>query len=354
MKILDRHIGLHVVRDSVLALIALLAVFSLVEFLDDLSEVGRGNYTTSAAVEYMLLTTPNRAYILFPVAAVIGSLVGLGTLAAHRELVVIRASGVSSMRIAAAALKAASVLVVASVLIGEVVAPYSEQLAQQRRTTAMSANRALETASGFWIRDGNTFISVGRIMPGQRMENLYIYELDDEHRLRVATYAERGEFRNGEWTLENVHQSIIGENRVVARDVVEAYWESRFRPELAEVVSVRTSSLSIPGLMRYIDYLASNGLDTKRYELAMWSKIVHPFATVAMIFIALPLVLGRLGSVGIGQRVVAGVVIAVAFLLLQRLAAHLGLAFGLNAWASAILPTAVFYALAAWLFRRAG
>ena len=354
MKILDRHIGLHVIRDSLLALLALLAVFSLVEFLDDLSEVGRGDYTTSAAVEFMLLTTPNRAYILFPVAAVIGSLIGLGTLAAHRELVVIRASGVSSMRIAAAALKAASILVVASVLIGEVVAPYSEQFAQQRRTAAMSENRTLETENGFWIRDGDTFISVGRVMPGQRMENLYIYELDDAHRLRVATYAERGEYLNGKWTLENVRQSIIGDQRVVARDVVEAYWRSRFKPELAEVVSVRTSSLSIPGLVRYIDYLESNGLDSRRYELALWNKIVHPFATVVMIFIALPLVLGRLGRVGIGQRIVTGVVIAVAFLLLQRMAAHLGLAFGLNAAASAILPTAVFFALAVWLFRRVG
>ena len=352
MKILDRHIGFHVIRDALLTLIALLAVFSLVEFLDDLSEVGKGSYTTGAAIEYMLLTTPNRAYVLFPVAAVIGSLIGLGSLAEHRELVVVRASGVSSMRIAAAALKAASLLVIASVLIGEVIAPYMNQIAQQRRTAAMSGNRALETGGGFWIRDGNTFISVGRIMPGRQMEDLYIYELDDDHRLRVATYAERGGYNGGEWTLENVRQSVIGERRVIARDVVEAYWKSRFRPELAEVVSVGTSSLSIPGLFRYIDYLESNGLDTTRYELALWNKFVHPFATVVMIFIALPLVLGRLGSVGIGQRIVAGVVIAVAFLLLQRMAAHLGLSFGLNAVASAILPTALLLALAVWLFRR--
>lgn len=352
MKILDRHIGFHVVRDALLTLFALLAVFSLVEFLDDLGDVGKGSYTAAAAVENMLLTTPNRAYILFPVAAVIGSLIGLGSLAEHRELVVVRASGVSSGRIAAAALKAAGFLVVASVLVGEVIAPYTDQLAQQRRTAAISGNRAIETGGGFWIRDGNTFISVGRIMPGRQMEDLYIYELDDQNRLRVATYAESGEYRGGEWTLENVRQSVIGERRVIARDAVEAYWKSRFKPELAEVVTVRTSSLSIPGLTRYIEYLESNGLDTAPYELALWNKLVHPFSTVVMIFIALPLVLGRLGRVGIGQRIVAGVVIAVAFLLLQRMAAHLGLTFGLNAVVSAILPTALFFAMAVWLFRR--
>ncbi len=354
MKILDRHIGFHVVRDSLLTLLTLLAIFSLVEFLDDLSDVGKGSYTAWVAVKHMLLTTPNRIFILFPVAAAIGSLIGLGSLAAHRELIVIRATGVSSLRIAGAAMKAAVVLVVASVLVGEVVSPYTEQLAHQLRTTALSDNNALETGNGFWLRDGNTFINVGQVLPGSRMSELYIYEFDDEHRLRVATYAARGIYEDSKWTLEGIRQSVIGEDGVIGRNVVEAGWRSRFNPELAEVVSVRLASLSIPGLMRYIEYLRSNGLDTARYELALWSKIIHPVTTVVMIFIALPLVLGRLGSVGIGQRIVAGIAIAVSFLVLQQLAGHLGLTFGLNPVVSACAPTLLILALAVWMFRRVG
>jgi lipopolysaccharide export system permease protein len=354
MKILDRHIGYHVVRDSVLTLFTLLAIFSLVEFLDDLSDVGKGSYTLGVSVEYMLLTTPNRIFILFPIAGVIGSLIGLGSLAAHRELVVIRASGVSPLRIAGAAMKAAALLVVASVLVGEVVSPYAEQLAHQIRTTALSESQAIDTGSGFWIRDGNTFINVGQVLPGNRMNELYIYEFDDEHRLRVATYADRGIYKDDKWTLEGIRQSEIDEGSVVARKVGEAVWDSGFKPELAEVVSVRLASLSIPGLVQYIDYLQSNGLDVTRYELALWSKIIHPVSTVVMIFIALPLVLGRLGSVGIGQRILVGIAIAVAFLVLERLAGHMGLSLGLNPIAAACAPTLLFFALALWLFRKVG
>jgi lipopolysaccharide export system permease protein len=352
MKTLDRHIGFHVVRDSLLTLLALLAVFSLVEFLDDVSDVGRGGYTTAAAVEYMLLSIPNRAAILFPVAAVIGSLIGLGSLASHRELVVVRAAGVSTLRIAGAAMKTASLLVVAAVLVGEVIAPFTERLAHQRRTAALSDNRTLETGEGFWIRDGNTFINVGSVLPGNLMNELYIYEFDEEHQLRVATYADHAIYEDGEWTLEGIHQSHIGKGGVIARDVREADWRSAFKPELADVVTVRVSSLSIPGLMRYIDYLQTNGLDTTRYDLALWNKLVHPFTTAVMIFIALPLVLGRLGNLSIGPRIVAGVAIALAFLLLQRMAGHMGLSFGLNAFMSASLPTLIFLLLAIWMFRR--
>ena len=354
MKILDRHIGFHVVRESLLALLALLTIFSLVDFLDDLSDVGNGSYTIGVAVQYMLLTTPNRIFILFPVAAVIGSLIGLGSLAAHRELVVIRATGMSSLRIAAAAMKAAAVLVVASVLVGEVVSPYTEQLARRLRTTALSDNRTLETGNGFWARDGNTFINVGQVLPGNRMSEFYIFEFDDDRRLRVATYADRGRYEDGKWILEGIRQTVIGRDGVIGRNVAEADWRSRFKPELAEVVSVRPASLSIPGLMRYIEYLQSNGLDTARYELALWNKIIHPVTTVVMIFIALPLVLGRLGSVGIGQRIVAGVAIAVSFLLLEKLAGHLGLTFALNPVLSAFAPTLLVLILALWMYRRVG
>ncbi len=354
MRILDRHIGFHVVRDSLLTLLALLAVFSLVDFLDDLSDVGKGSYTTGVAVQYMLLTTPNRIFVLFPVAAVIGSLIGLGSLATHRELVVIRATGVSTLRIAAGAMKAAVVLVVVSVLVGEVVSPYTEQLARRLRTTALSDNRTLETGNGFWARDGNTFINVGRVLPGNRMSELYIYEFDDDRQLRVATYADRGIYEDGEWTLEGIRQSVIGKDGVIGRNVVEADWRSRFKPELAEVVSVRLASLSMLGLMRYIEYSRSNGLDTARYELALWNKVIHPVTTVVMILIALPLVLGRLGSVGIGQRIIAGVAIAVSFLVLQQLAGRLGLTFGVSPVLSAFAPTLLILTLAAWMFRRVG
>lgn len=354
MKILDRHIGFQVIRDSLFALVTLLAVFSLVEFLDDLSDVGKGDYTVTVAIEYMLLTMPNRIFILFPVAAVIGSLTGLGALAAHRELVVIRATGVSSLRIAGAAMKAAAVLVVASLLVGEVVSPHTERLAQKLRTKAMSEHKAVEVGKGFWVRDGNTFINVGSVLPDNRMRELYIYEFDDAHRLRVATFADRGVYLDGEWTLEGIRQSIIEEDQVVARSVDEADWRSRFRPELAEVVSVRLASLSIPGLIHYIDYLSTNGLDTARFQLELWKKIVHPFTTAVMIFIALPLVLGRLGSVGIGQRILAGVVISVTFLVVEQLAGHVGLTFGLNPVVAAVAPTVLFAAIALWLFRRVG
>ena len=353
MKTLDRHIGVHVVRGSLLTLLVLLAVFCIVDFLDDLSDVGKADYTVVRALEYMLLTSPGRAFTLFPLAAAIGSLIGLGTLSANRELVVIRASGVSALRIAGSAMKAAFMLVVLAVLIGEVVTPYSERLALQRRSMALSDRIAVETRHGFWVRDGNSFINVRNLLPENRMGDLYIYEFDDQNRLRVATHAERGTFEEGQWVLEGIRQSTIDDDGVTRRELDRAIWYSRFEPDLADVVSVRLESLSALGLYRFIEYLRSNGLDTARYELALWRKLSYPLATAVMIFLALPMVLGRLGSVGIGQRIFVGVMIAIAFHVIQQASGHLGLVFGFSPWLSATVPGVLFLSLALWMFRRA-
>jgi lipopolysaccharide export system permease protein len=324
MRTLDRHIAIHVIRGSVLTLLVLLAVFSIADFLDDLSNVGKANYSMTRAIEYMILTTPHRVFALFPLAAVIGSLIGLGTLAANKELVVVRAAGVSTMRIAGAAMMGAALLVVGAVLVGEVLAPYAERLALERRASALSNRIAMETRHGFWVRDGSSFINVRQLLPDNLMGDLYIYEFDEGNRLKVATHADWGKFVDGKWNLRGIRQSIINEDGVTRREMDTASWFSRFEPDLADVVSVRLESLSALGLYRYIQYLRSNGLETARHELALWSKFAYPLATGVMILIALPLVLGRLGSVNIGQRIFVGALIAVSFHVIQQSSGHLG------------------------------
>ena len=49
-------------------------------FYEDLDSVDKGSYSVLGAIEYSLLTMPSRAFALFPPAALIGTLLGLGRL----------------------------------------------------------------------------------------------------------------------------------------------------------------------------------------------------------------------------------------------------------------------------------
>jgi lipopolysaccharide export system permease protein len=352
MSLIDRYVARHVVHGTLVWLLALVVLFSFIAFVDDLDNLGKGDYSVTGALEYLVLTTPRRAFNLFPLAALIGALMGLGELTSSSEMDVIRSAGVSVRRICAAVIAGALLLMVLAVMLGELVAPGAERLAQSRRSVAIADEIDLNSRIGFWIRDGDSFINIRRILPGNRMEEVSIYEFDEQRRLRVGTHAARARYEGGEWLLEEIVQTHFEEGRVVRQDASAATWKSLFDPDIVNVVTVRPESLSVLGLRRYVDYLTRNGLDASRFELAMWHKFAYPLATVVMIVLAVPLVLGRLKSVGLGQRILVGVLVGIAFHVLNQAFGHMGLIYSFSPFVSATFPTLLFMGAAGWMMTR--
>jgi len=350
MKILDAYIARRVTGGALLALAVLLSLTAVVTFVDELDSVGQGRYGIGGAIGFVLLTLPRHAFVLFPLAAVIGALVGLGSMAVSSELAVVRASGVSVGRIVGSVLKGAFVLVAIAVLLGEVVAPWCERLAQTRRTAALDESQRRE--DGYWIRDGGRFVNVVRVRPDDRGEDMFIYEIDAQGALRTVTHARQAHYRDGAWVLESVRRSDVSAGGVVTRFIPSLVWETGFGPDLVRLASARLESLSGLALVRYIGYLRDNRLETTAYELALWMKLVYPFATGVMIVLAVPLVLGRLGGTGLGQRILAGCLIAVAFHVVNEFSGKIGIVYGLSPPVSAFAPTLAFLAAGVWLLRR--
>ena len=100
MRILDRYIAQTVISGTLMTLMVLGALLAFVDFVGEIDDVGKGQYGVTEAALYVLLSLPKRLYELFPTAVLLGSLLGLGTLAGNSELIVVRASGVSIFRIA--------------------------------------------------------------------------------------------------------------------------------------------------------------------------------------------------------------------------------------------------------------
>ena len=352
MKIFERYVAMHVIAATLLSLLVLLALFLFISVVDDLGRVGRGTYTVLRSLEYVASSAPRLAFSLFPVAALIGSLLGLGVLAANSELVVLRASGVSVAQIVGAVAKAGALLMIAALLIGEVVAPFAERVAERRRASAIAGYQEAGGAPGFWARDGNSFINVRGVNPGERLEQVFIYEFDESRRLRVATRAAEASYRDGGWHLAGVAQTRFDGDRVTGRRLERARWDSQFEPEMVNLVAVRPESLSVLGLLRYIRHLETNLQSAERFELALWTKLAYPIATGVMVLLAVPLVLGRLHRTGLGARMLVGAILGVSFHIANQAVGHLGLVYHLHPVLSALAPTAIFLVAALWMLRR--
>jgi lipopolysaccharide export system permease protein len=170
VKILDAYIGRTVIAGTLLALFILLAVDLFFAFTNEIQDLGVGDYSLVDIFAYVGLTVPRRVHELFPMAALLGSLLSLGALASNSELVAIRAAGVSVLRIAQSVLKAGVIMLVVAAAIGEWLAPWAEQQAQQRRAQAQSETITFQSAHGFWARDSQRYINIRQILPDTRLQ----------------------------------------------------------------------------------------------------------------------------------------------------------------------------------------
>jgi len=353
MTILRRYIARRLLWATLLALFVLVALFTFFSLIDQLEQTGQGNYGVFQAITYVLLTLPRLAYELFPIAAVIGAMATLGMLAQHSELTVIRTSGVSITQLAGNMVSAGILLVLIAVVIGEVVAPAGEERAQYLRSVALTQQIALKTKYGFWTRDGGSYVNIRKVLPGNRVEDIYIYEFDAANRLRSSTHATRASYRDQRWLLEDLRQTVIDEAGVHSRRLKRAEWEAMLNPEMINLVVVEPQYLTMIGLTRYISHLRQNAQNTGRYEQALWAKLVRPLTILAMIVLAVPLVHGQPRSHAIGQRVFTGALIGVVFHIVDQATLHVGIVYGLPAVLSAAAPTLILIAALVVLLRRA-
>ncbi|MDH5325732.1 MAG: LPS export ABC transporter permease LptG [Gammaproteobacteria bacterium] len=352
MKILDRYIGWSVIINMVVVMVVLLSLFTFVGFFEEVDYIGKGRYGVSEAILYIVLSLPSLISQLMPMTALLGCTVGLGMLAGNSELVAIRSAGVSLRRIVWSVMKVGILAMVFVAVVGEWVGPHSERLAQTLRSVALSNQLSMGGKQGLWAKDGTNIINARKFLPGERLGEIYIYEMDDQHRLIRLIQAQTASYRNERWILENVLQNELKENQVITAAKKELAWDTTISPDLLSVVTVKPNTLSTWGLYQYIEYLQANGLSSSNYVQAFWSKLASPLATGIMVLLAIPFVFGPLRSVSVGQRVLVGVLTGVAFHLLTQTFAYVGLVFKLNSAFSVFLPLILAAMAAYWLFKR--
>lgn len=350
---LDRYICIHVFLAILTVLGIIVGLALLFAFIDELGDV-QGNYGLGDALQYVLLTSPRRLYDMLPMAALIGCLIGLGTLASSSELTIMRAAGVSLGRIVLSVMKPMLVLLVAGILIGEYVAPLTEDIAQARRSLAQGAGEAQSSKRGLWHRQENEFVHVNAVQPGGVLVGVTRYRFDEERRLLSSSFARRASYQGDHWRLENIATTHFrGDHTEVAR-APEERWDVQLTPQLLGTVVMEPEALSITGLWRYIHYLGEQGLNNSRYWLAFWTKVLQPAVTVALVLLAISFIFGPLRSVTLGQRIFTGVVVGFVFRIIQDLLGPASQVFGFSPLLAVVLPACVCALIGAWLLRRAG
>ena len=353
MKILSRYTGINTVRAILTVLLVIVAIDTLGALVDGIGDL-RNQYVFSELLLYLALTLPERLYEHIPLASLIGCIIGLGAMAGNSELVILRATGISLVRIVGFVLKPVIALIIAGVLIGELIVPYTTQLAENRRTLMRSDMGEQLVDTGLWTKEGNEFIHFTAIYPNGTLYGVSRYHFDAEQRLQQVSFSQKVSFQGNYWLEEDGRVTSFLKNRVDISTFDRRRWESSLNPELLTLVALPPNLLGIESLYHYAAYLDSQNNDSSRHRLSFWSKVLQPVTIASLVLVAISFVFGPLRQVTMGFRVFVGVLVGVVFNTVQDILGPASLVYGFSPLVAVLLPAAVLALIGLLLLKKAG
>lgn len=364
MSVLRRYFSTEIYRAVFFVLIAFLSLFAFFDMMGEIRSVGRGAWNIEYAFIYVTLGLPAYAYELMPIAALIGTIYVMAQLAARSEFTVMRASSLSMGGVIRLLLPIAIVLVIFTFALGEFIAPKCSGFAENFKRRMMGATISSEFRTGLWAKDvirgsdgktvaGSRFLNARKAEPDGLLRTVKIYEFDREmHMLAMISASEARFMGDGRWQMSNVEELRFAPDRspvetrqpalVLSRKFASTILQSEITPEIMAVLMAEPNKMSAVDLAQFSRHLEDNKQRSERYEIALWTKLLYPLAVFVMMALALPFAYLQSRSGGVSLKIFVGIMIGVAFHLLNNLFSHIGL---LNTWpplATAMAPSAFF------------
>lgn len=335
-----------------MVLLVICALDLLAKLIDELDSLS-GRYTFGEVLIYTGLNLPLSIYKYMPFAALVGSLIGLGSLAATSELVAMRAAGVSLWRITLAVIKPVVLLSLVTLMLAEYIVPTAEQYAENRRSLKREGvSTALSSRSGLWNREANEFMYFNSVQANGRLLGVTRYQFNDNQQLIASSFSTSAIFVDDHWQEEGVIETLIGASGTEKNTYASRRWDSQLSPALLTILVQDSDNLSISKLHHYLSYLGQQGIDSGRYQLSFWSKVLQPLAIISLVLIAVSFIFGPLREVTMGYRIFIGVVVGIVFQLAQKLLGPTSLVYGFPPLVAVTLPIVVCFCLGFFLLLR--
>ncbi|MCH9026150.1 MAG: LPS export ABC transporter permease LptG [Proteobacteria bacterium] len=350
MPIVDRYIARNFLSGAAIVLFVLLSLFGFLTLAEELENVGKGAFTTIDALTVVGYSLPKIMLDLLPVTALLGVLIGLGAMANHQELVIIRALGPPVGRIAWPLVEVIIAIIALVLLVQFFVVPEFELSAARIKAKTTPQTIIASTDTEFWTRSGDRFIRIGKVIQQGALRDVEIFELDENNNLRELIQASSVEvLDDGQWLLIDAKTTDLALAEIKEEHSTSKLWQSSLSARQTSALIVPVEAMAPLALYRYIRLLDQNNLDTHRYRVIFWQQLSIPVGLLAMSLLGVPFLLGSARHVHAGQRVAIGGSIGILFYLLEQMTGQLAILFDLSPAPAALAPD-IFLLLLALVF----
>ncbi|MDC0116037.1 LptF/LptG family permease [Octadecabacter sp.] len=336
-------IGIRIVSVLV-AFVALLVLMDLIDNIEDILE-RRGSLADIALfIGYRLPTIVER---LIPISVLLGSTLGILSLASRSELIVLRATGVSPPKIAALGLPVCMVVVLGHLFLAGSVAPYSQQafIDWWKPFTNQSTTQ--------WLHGDNDLLRIeGISQDGQTLVGLSLFRRDNAGRLITRMTAAAAKYEDSNWQLFDTSELSQG---MTGLDIVPTAikpWPDGPDPDTILNLIALPEQLTKSTLGSVLSVAWSSDADPSVYRTELARRSVGPLTSLVMMFIAASTIRGQNRSGGPQLGAAIAVALGLTFLVVDGIFASLGKAGVLAPTLAAWTPLVLFVIISGFLLLR--
>lgn len=321
-RLIARYLCKEFLRFFSLCLLLFLALSLLVDFFDRFHTFVKHQAPLTAVARYFLFKLPLYVWQAVPASALAGSLLSLGILSRHKELMALKTCGVSAWQMALPLLLSAGILSVAGWAWNESVVPYAYQTS--RMIDAVEIKRKTSTGffhtHGFWYHGSGGFYHVDHFDSHQNvLSGVTMYALSENFQIHSVTRIARATWEKNAWRYEGVEEEVPqpGHDGPATALLAET-------PKDFSLVAKKAEEFSSSALKAYIGSLQQKGLDTTEYQVDLKLKAAIPCAAFVMTLLGVALSVPGAKQLAVPTAIGCALVVGFGYWVFLALTVSLG------------------------------
>jgi len=359
MKILDRYILLSFLAVFVGSLLAISFLFTVLSVLDSISYLmGREGATFGAIIHYYLLQLPQTIYMSSPVACLLSSMISLGNMNQHNELLALRAAGVSIMRTALPMAAASLVIAAGLFALGNSLVPVGNRYLLSQKQN-LQANTLGPGEKVWYVSESKgrlpVILRIGKVdRETGDLTDLTVFRTGENFSLEEQIVAGSATYDPARgWLLKNaVIRKFRGTDPMEIANVNQTVLDLPDTPDDLLRAQRAPEEMTLAQLNDHIQRVTKHGMSDTAFRVERHTRFAIPLAAVILVLTGTPLAIRPVRSSGLAWGILGAIVIGFGYYVIIAEFIALGKAELMKPWVSAWAANAIFGIIGAISFSR--
>jgi lipopolysaccharide export system permease protein len=328
VKKLDRYILSSAIKYLLVAQLAGVSLFLLIEFFQHTDRFTASMHAFIMVVTYVLLLVPGYFNLILPLAFLISMLIVLILMIRGNEMIIARTSGISTLSLMRPFVGFSIVLVLVSFVLAEWVIPLSANASNYIYQVKIKGEEShiFIKNDRIWFKRDRRICNIDYYDTKKDIiKGLTVLELNPDFSVKQRTDAMEGKWQDGSWRFTGISVRTFEKNGYITKKSYPVMSNLITEPPSVFKVAERNpEEMSYRELRRYIARLKEDGHDVRRYLVDLYNKIAFPFINLIMVFAAFSVGLRYAKTKHVSKGIFGGILVGATYWLVHSISLSLG------------------------------